>query len=130
MGWYVDTSAFVKLVVAERHSDALRGWAEAHEDDLFSSDLLTTEALRTARRHSPDALERTRAALDALTLVRLRPEVFAHAADLDPAILRSLDALHLAAALSAGSELDGIATYDDRLAAAAALHGVAVLAPD
>ncbi len=129
MGWYVDTSAFVKLVVAEDHSEAMRSWAEAHDGGLFSSDLLTTEALRAARRHSPEALAQTRTALDVLTIVRLGPEVFAHAADLDPTILRSLDALHLAAALTAGGDLDGIATYDDRLAAAAALHGVAVVAP-
>jgi hypothetical protein len=44
--------------------------------------------------------------------------------------IRSLDALHVAAALSAGSDLGGIATHDDQLAAAAALHGVAVVAPD
>ena len=64
-----------------------------------------------------------------LTIVRLGPEVFAHTADLDPTILRSLNALHLAAALTAGGDLDGITTSDDRLAAAAALHGVAVVAP-
>jgi predicted nucleic acid-binding protein len=53
----------------------------------------------------------------------------ARLADLDPELLRSLDALHLAAALELGDELDGIVTYDDRLATAARHHGVAVLAP-
>jgi len=43
--------------------------------------------------------------------------------------LRSLDALHLAAALELGDELDGIVTYDDRMATAASLYGVAVIAP-
>jgi hypothetical protein len=36
---------------------------------------------------------------------------------------------HLAAALELGDELDGIVTYDDRLAQAAALKGIAVVAP-
>lgn len=46
----------------------------------------------------------------------------------DPAILRTLDALHLAATLAVGDDLEGIATCDDRLAHAAALHGIPVMA--
>ena len=129
MPFYVDTSAFVKLVVTESHSAAMRRWAEANEDALFSSDLLRAEALRAARRHSPDAIVATRQWLDALTLVALTGELCENAATFDPAILRTLDALHLAAALSISDELDGIATYDARLAAAAARHGVVVVAP-
>ena len=48
---------------------------------------------------------------------------------LDPTTLRSLDALHLAAALDLGDDLDGLVTYDDRLAEAAALNGVPVTTP-
>ena len=129
MAHYVDTSAFLKLVVVEEHSGAFRSWAEAHDGELFSSDLLTTEALRTARRHSTAALREARSRLDVLTIVRLGPHVFERAAELDPAILRTLDALRLAAALLAGDELEGIATYDQRLADAAATHGVAVVRP-
>ncbi len=55
--------------------------------------------------------------------------VFERASWLDPTLLRSLDAVHLAAALELGDELEGIVTYDDRLAEAAALHGIAVIAP-
>lgn len=129
MAHYVDTSAFVKLVVRERHSAALRAWAEAHDGAIFSSDLLRTEALRAARHHSPEALAATRTHMEALTIVVLTTEVFERAAELDPAILHSLDALHLAAALSAGPDLEGVVTYDERLAAAAALHGVAAVSP-
>ncbi len=46
-----------------------------------------------------------------------------------PLLLRSLDAIHLAAALELGDELDGIVTYDERLSDAAALLGVAVISP-
>lgn len=129
MAFYVDTSAFVKLVVTERHSAAMRRWAEANEDALFSSDLLRAEALRAARRHSPAAIVATRQWFDALTLVAITGNLCENAALLDPAILRTLDALHLAAALSIADELDGIATYDDRLAAAAGRVGIAVVAP-
>ena len=51
MACYVDTSAFMKLVVAEDDSDALRAWVEQTDEDLVASDLLRTEALRAARRH-------------------------------------------------------------------------------
>lgn len=129
MAFYVDTSAFLKLVLAEPHSDALRVWVTAHDAELFSSDLLTTEALRTARRHSLPALHETRSRLDVLTIVRLGPDVFERAAELDPTILRTLDAIHLAAALLVGDELEGIVTYDQRLADAAAAHGVGIVAP-
>lgn len=129
MAYYVDTSAFVKLVVRERHSAAMRAWAERHDGALFSCDLLRTEALRVARRHSTTALAEARSRIEVLTLVVVTTDLFERAADLDPEILRSLDALHLAAALSAGPDLDGIVTYDTHLADAAALHGVAVLAP-
>ena len=44
-------------------------------------------------------------------------------------LLRSLDALHLAAAVELGDELDGIVTYDERLSQAASHHGIAVVAP-
>lgn len=129
MAYYVDTSFFVKLVVREAHSAASRRWAEAHEEVLFSSDLLRTEALRTARRHSAAALAAARARLDAIAIMAMTPDVFERAAELDRQILRTLDALHLAAALTVGDELEGIATYDDRLAEAAAIHGVPTATP-
>lgn len=129
MAFYIDTSAFLKLVVHEEHSKALQAWMAGHDGELFSSDLLTTEALRTARRHSTAALGEARRRLDALTIVRLGADVFERAAEPDPGILRTLDALHLAAALLAGDGLEAIVTYDRRLADAADLHGVQVLAP-
>lgn len=128
MAWYVDTSAFVKLVVAEKHTQAMRRWAEAHDGQLFSCDLLRTEALRAARRQSPAALLETRLRLDTLVLLRLTTDICERAAELDPQILRSLDALHLAAALTV-TELDGVVTYDERLTDACRVHGVAVAAP-
>lgn len=133
MAWHIDTSAFVKLVVAEPESAALRRWIAGTQGrsrpELFSSDLLRAEAMRTARRHSPQAATATRHALEALTLVKLTTEIFERAAELDPAIPRTLDALHLSVALTLGDELEGIVTYDERLCDAAGRHGVAVRSP-
>ncbi len=129
MPYYLDTSAFVKLVVAEEDSAALRAWALDPGVRLVASDLLRTEALRAARRHSPAALLQTRALLEAVTLMVVTADVCERAAELDPMILRSLDALHLASALALGDDLQAVVTYDDRLAQACAAHGVPVIAP-
>lgn len=129
MSYYVDTSAAAKLVLAERGSAALITWARAHADALVSSDLLRTELLRATRRVAPEHAERARAVIDSVVVVGLTSATFERAADLDPLELRSLDALHLAAALEFGDELDGFVTYDERLAAAARRRGVSVIAP-
>jgi predicted nucleic acid-binding protein len=70
-----------------------------------------------------------RAVLDSLILVALSAAVCERAAMLEPDVLRSLDSLHLAAALEMGDELDGIVTYDRRLADGAEALGLNVLAP-
>ncbi len=129
MAFYLDTSAAAKLVVAETGSTAMVSWSAAHEGQVVSSDLLRTELLRATRRAAPGRMPRARTALDALTLVSLSALTFERAGALGPDELRSLDALHLAAALELGDELDGIVTYDERLAEAAARHGVEVVAP-
>lgn len=129
MAFYLDTSAAAKLVVAEDGSPAMTLWAADHADEVVSSDLLRTELLRAARRGAADQMQRARAVLDALTLVSLPTATFERAASLGPDELRSLDALHLAAALELGDDLDGIVTYDERLAQAAAAQGMKVVAP-
>lgn len=129
MAHYLDTSAFLKLVVEEAETAALSAMARQQDVTFFSSDLLRTESLRAARRHSPDALSLARTRLEAVSLVALTADICERAAELDPAILRSLDALHLATALTFADDLQAVVTYDDRLAAAAALHGVSVVAP-
>jgi predicted nucleic acid-binding protein len=129
VAWYVDTSAAVKLVAAEAGSRRLRAWVADHSDSVLSSDLLRTELLRATRRGAPEHMPRARTVLDSIPLVTLAAGTFERAAELEPLALRSLDALHLAAALELGDDLDGIVTYDERLADAARLHGIEVVAP-
>jgi hypothetical protein len=127
--FYLDTSAAVKLVIAERGSTALRRWLAPRDEQMFSSDLLRTELLRATRRAAPEAMVQARAVLDALILVTLSTAVCERAAMLEPGLLRSLDALHLAAALEMGDELAAIVTYDRRLTEGALVLGVSVVAP-
>lgn len=129
MAHYLDTSALVKLVVAEAESPALLTWLKQQDKTLVSSDLARAELARAVRRSSPDRMVRVRDVLDSITLLTATPETFELAGRLDPSILRTLDAVHLATALSLGDDLDAIVTYDDRLAAAAQANGVPVASP-
>lgn len=129
MAYYVDTSALVKLVVAEPETPALRDWIAGESAALVSSDVTRTELLRAVRRVAPERLVEARAVLDSIILSTVSTATFEAAALLDPTVLRSLDAVHIAAALELGDDLAGMVTYDDRMAAAARAHGIAVLAP-
>ncbi len=129
MVWYLDTSALVKLVTVEAETAALHEWVADHQPELVASDLLRTElrraVLRTGTSHPIDIEE----ALAAIDLLPATPAVFDAAAELDPADLRTLDSVHLATALGIVDDLDGVVTYDDRLAAAARHHTLTVIAP-
>jgi len=126
---YLDTSALVKLVVAEPETAALRMWLSEVNRDPVASNLARTELLRAVRRVAPDRVLQARAVLDSITLTDLTTSLFEQAGRLDPTALRSLDAIHLAAALDLGDDLEGLVTYDDRLAEAARSNGIAVTAP-
>jgi predicted nucleic acid-binding protein len=126
---YLDTSALVKLVVAEAGSKALQAWLLETDSDWVSSDLARTELMRAVRRSDPARLVRAREVLDTVILLDVTTDVFEAAGRLEPQILRTLDAVHLAAALALGDDLEGIVTYDDRLAEAARRNGIPTVAP-
>ncbi len=127
MVWYLDTSAFLKLVALEDESPRLRAWFSSHEG-IWSSQLLHTEAMRSAARLGIDA-EVVEDALEAVSLVLPSVTTYATAARLQPWTLRSLDALHLATAMEIGDDLEGIVVYDERLSEAARAASLVVVAP-
>ncbi|MBM4437343.1 MAG: PIN domain-containing protein [Actinobacteria bacterium] len=120
--WYLDSSASVKTVLRETESEALLTWLE-DKARFVACELARVEVVRSVAASDPAALPRARAALAALTLLRLDDSLYARAADLDPPLLRSIDAIHLAAALIVGRELAGVATYDARMADGARVAG-------
>jgi predicted nucleic acid-binding protein len=126
---YVDTSALMKLVVAEPESRALENHL-AHRAGLVSSSLAATEVTRAFRRAlSKKQLTQVDEVLRALVLMDVTPAILARAAELAPPQLRTLDAIHLATALSANDTALDFITYDVRLAKAAKAHGFTVVAP-
>lgn len=129
MAHYLDTSALVKLVVAELETDALIAWLNETNSDWVSSDLTRTELMRAVRRTTPDRVVRAREVLDSITLLNVTTQIYEEAARIDPPALRTLDSLHLAVALDLGDDLESIVTYDDRLAEAATAHGLLITTP-
>jgi hypothetical protein len=118
----------VKLVVEEPESGALRDLFERDPDQLASA-IVEVEVVRAVRRAVPELVPQAQRVVSQLAVVEPTEPIRARAALLDPATLRALDALHLATALEVGEELDGLVTYDARLAASAKTFGLAVLAP-
>lgn len=129
MAFYLDTSALVKLVVSEPETAALRLWIESADRDLVTSDLARTELMRVVRRVVPDRALLAREVLESVVIVEVTTAVFEEAGRLHPVELRSLDAIHLAAALYLGDDLEGLVTYDTRLAEGASTNGIEPIAP-
>ena len=128
--WYLDSSAIVKFAVAEPESEALQAWREqlATDDVLMTCELAVAEVLRAVRRVDGDVTVAL-AHLDALEQLTMDRDLMLAAGGVPPAGIRTLDAIHLAAAQAVGDDLAGLVTYDDRMTTAAQAVGLTTLAP-
>jgi predicted nucleic acid-binding protein len=125
---YLDSSALVKLAVAEPESAALRRDLR-RRSTLVSSALARVEVLRALLLEGDEGLVRGRAVLARVDLVRMNERVLNAAGALLPLQVRSLDAIHLATAQELGADLGHIVTYDDRMVEAANELGLRTAAP-
>ena len=126
---YLDSSAFVKLVVREPESSALTR-SLARWPERASAALLRTEAVRALRHSGNDGyVARARSLMRSVHLVQVEEVLLDRAADLAPTTLRSLDAVHLASAMSLGPDLGTVFAYDLRLVQAAEALGLQVASP-
>jgi uncharacterized protein len=141
--FYFDTCALLKLVREDSESPALGAFIDARPDTRwFASELARAELARTIRRLNHDdkgnLLDegRLRAELgyagklwDRLDLIPVSTRILGDAAALEQPFLRTLDAIHLAAAASMRGSLSAFVTYDRRLAIAAQQAGLPVESP-
>jgi predicted nucleic acid-binding protein len=125
---YLDSSALVKLIVLEPESRALRAYLR-RESERVSCALARTEVLRAVRPVGPAAVAAARRLLQRIDLIRLDDALLDAAGMIEPLHLRSLDAVHLAAAHLVAPTLRAIVTYDRRMAEGAVALGFAVMAP-
>lgn len=126
--WYLDTSAALKLVVEESESDALAQDIDREQPDLVACWLLETEMRRAAQREEHLTQQIVSEFLEGVGLYEVPSSLFREAGVLPGAHLRSLDALHVAAAIRIG--VDCVVTYDSRLTDSARSLGIKVLAPE
>ena len=125
---YLDSSALVKLVIVEPESRALRRYLR-REPDRASCAIARVEVTRSVRAYGPFTVSRARRLLQHVNLMRIDDGLLEAAATLDPPILRSLDAIHPAAAQAFGEEVTAVVTYDSRMATAAGLLDLRVDSP-
>lgn len=127
---YLDSSALVKLILPEAESEALLKSLSTWPVRV-TSEIARVEVMRAARRATthPSTEQRVEEVMAGLYLLKIDSDILSGAARLEPRTLRSLDAIHLASALSLEADLGAIAVYDSNLATAAADCGLRVLAP-
>lgn len=122
---YLDTSAAAKLLVEQSESEALARYLDESEVEVVACMLLATELRRLVVR---EALPQSDASevLEEVGLYDMPRSLYYEAGILAQQNLRSLDALHLAAAVRLG--VDAVVTYDTRMAEAAQTIGLEALA--
>ncbi len=129
----------VKLVLEEHETralqEALSAWSEIVTSEISRIEIMRAarratmgQPRRTRRRQLELLLKRAESVLGRSGLVAMDDQVIRLASDLEPPVLRTLDAIHLATAISLPN-LDGLVTYDQRLARAAAHARVFLLRP-
>lgn len=126
---YLDSSAFIKVVIEEPESAALRSYLGSSAARRTSSSLLRTEAMRAVRHQGDDAHTAVREGIRRIDLIAIDDRLLAVAGLLEPGILRTLDAIHVATALAVGDDLDAIVSYDTRMLEAATLLGLPTATP-
>jgi uncharacterized protein len=140
---YLDTCALLKLIRADTQTAALSAFIDARpETRWFSAEVARTELVRTVRRINHD--DRGRLIDDAqlsaelgyaerlcaqIDLIAVSTRLLNEAAAIEQPFLRTLDAIHLAAAASLRGSLSAFVTYDKRLAAAAHDLGLPAKSP-
>lgn len=129
----MDTSALTKLLIAEPETPELRTWLAAQGDQgeyAATSALSRVELMRVVARYGePGEAERARYLFDGLDILPLTEPVITLAETIGPATLRSLDAIHLAAAAQIKRELTVFVTYDHRLLDGCREVGLATASP-
>ncbi|MBI2683945.1 MAG: type II toxin-antitoxin system VapC family toxin [Actinobacteria bacterium] len=123
---YLDTSALVKLVVAEPETQALLTAVDRWPEQV-TSEITVTELTRAVRRAAPHALPRAVRLLEEVGLVRMHRRLLDEAGRVGPPETRSLDAIHIATARLVGAT--AVITYDRRMAESLSADGFEVLSP-
>jgi predicted nucleic acid-binding protein len=127
MSVYLDSSALVKLVVEEPESEDLRTFVG--DRVVVSSMVARTEVIRAVARAEPERVGAAEKVLAETSLIIIDGPLGSAAAWVEPATIRSLDAIHLATAQRLEVGLEALVTYDRRMVDAAQMAGLRVASP-
>jgi predicted nucleic acid-binding protein len=128
---YLDTSAALKQVRREEHSNALVDYLVRSAGDgiaITSSVLLDIELARFAVREGLDHESHVAPVLGPIARRQISRRVVADAITIDLHV-RSLDAIHVATAVALGDDLVAVVTYDKQMVRAAGHLGLPVISP-
>jgi uncharacterized protein len=127
---YLDASALVKLAVTEPESAALTAWLRENRGlSSVSSPIVRVEVPRAVWRADPGSLPQAYTIVQRLKEVYLTGAVLTRAAGVRPNVLRTLDAIHVASAISIRDNLTALVSYDKRMLTAARDAGLPTASP-
>jgi predicted nucleic acid-binding protein len=122
-GLYVDTSSLGRILLEEPDAPVIRAKFTSY-DAPWSSELLYIELVRLGRRYDLEAAAEH--LLSGLNFVSLGRDEIRRAARLDPCEVRTLDAIHLEAAirLHDSGTIGAVLTHDRQLRTGCDLHRI------
>jgi predicted nucleic acid-binding protein len=127
LSWYLDSSAILKLLIAEKESAALTGFINF---TIKSSVLTRVEIIRTLHKIAPEKTTDAKVILAGIDVTPLNSTVLNIAENFNSSItLRSLDAIHMATVLFLEKTVEGLITYDKQMIANAKLLGIKTISP-
>ena len=127
MSWYLDSSAILKYVFAEPERPAM---IKALTSQAISSELARLEVKRAVFRINPKDIELANEELSRINFVSISNQVLTVAESFTGSVtLATLDAIHVATAITLGHQIEGIITYDKQMISNAAVMGIKVLSP-
>lgn len=127
MSWYLDSSAILKYVFAEPERPAM---VKALTSQAISSELARLEVKRAVYRINPKDIALANEELSRVNFVSISNQVLTVAESFTGSVtLATLDAIHVATAISLGNQIEGIITYDKQMITNAGLMGIKVLSP-
>jgi predicted nucleic acid-binding protein len=127
---YLDSSALVKLAITEPETKALSEWLASSPNLVrVASSIVHVEVPRAIWRADPGALPQAYSLVRRIREIWMSPGVLSRAAGVRPPGLSSLDAIHLASAMTIKRDLTAFVSYDPRLLTAAKEAGLPVLSP-
>ena len=127
MSWYLDSSAILKYIFAEPERPAL---VKTLTSQAISSELARLEVKRAVYRINPKDIILANEELSRINFVSISNQVLGVAESFTSSVtLATLDAIHVATAITLGKGIEGIITYDKQMIANAATMGIKVLSP-